>query len=148
MSLFNAARQHPLQTAMQSLTMVWPVALTGIKPGTLVIVMSLHGVQQFLTHANLPHSWGWFGRWVLQSPLLHRVHHAKDMNQANRNFGALMIWDQIFGTYAPPVEDIPIGIGEDIHNHRLFVLDLAQDAMEFLRALVSPISRNGHDYLI
>jgi sterol desaturase/sphingolipid hydroxylase (fatty acid hydroxylase superfamily) len=69
MSVFNAARQHPLQQALQPLLMILPVAITGVGPGVLMIVMALHGLQQVLTHANLPHGWGWFGRWIFQSPL-------------------------------------------------------------------------------
>jgi sterol desaturase/sphingolipid hydroxylase (fatty acid hydroxylase superfamily) len=136
MSLFNAARQHPLQQAMQPLIMISPVAITGVRPGVLVIVMALHGFQQMLTHANLPHGWGWFGRWIFQSPLAHRIHHAKDRRQANRNFGCLMIWDHIFGTYAEPVADIPIGIEGDLHNRQFFTIDLAQDMRDFAHALL------------
>jgi sterol desaturase/sphingolipid hydroxylase (fatty acid hydroxylase superfamily) len=131
MSLFNAIRQHPLQQVVERLIMVWPMALLGARPGVAIIVMSLHGFQQLLTHANLPHGWGWFGRWVLQSPGAHRVHHARDRSHADRNFGCLMIWDHVFGTYAEPVKGIPVGIESDNHNRRLFILDLVKDAHDF-----------------
>ena len=141
MSLFNAVRSHPLQEAMERLTMVWPMALTGVRPGIVFVVMLLHGVQQLLTHANIPSGWGWFGRWVFQSPLLHRVHHAEDIRQANRNFGALMIWDHIFGTYAAPVENIPIGVAGDIHNRQIFIIDLVRDTLDFVRSCTLPLRR-------
>jgi sterol desaturase/sphingolipid hydroxylase (fatty acid hydroxylase superfamily) len=58
-------------------------------------------VNQYLVHSNLVTDYGWIGRWLLVSPRMHRLHHAKAPEYHNKNFTFdLVIWDRIFGTYA------------------------------------------------
>ena len=47
----------------------------------------------------------------LNTPANHRVHHSTAAHHKDRNLGAvLMIWDRMFGTYAPPEEGLRYGI--------------------------------------
>ena len=51
-----------------------------------------------------------FDPW-LNTPANHRIHHSTASRHADRNMGAvLMIWDRMFGTYAPPEADLDYGI--------------------------------------
>jgi sterol desaturase/sphingolipid hydroxylase (fatty acid hydroxylase superfamily) len=104
-----------------------------MRPSVVLVVMAHHGLQQVMTHASLPHGWGWFGRCVLQSPAMHRVHHGQDRGRADHNFGCFMILDHIFGTYAEPDAEVAIGVQHTTHNRRLFPVDLAGDAFEIGR---------------
>jgi alkylglycerol monooxygenase len=51
-----------------------------------------------------------FDPW-LNTPANHRIHHSTAARHADRNMGAvLMIWDRMFGTYAPPEAALAYGI--------------------------------------
>ena len=57
---------------------------------------------QFI-HSHIPIT---YGRWVdriLVSPIIHQVHHGKDVPHRDKNFGnALSLFDWIFGTWYRP----------------------------------------------
>jgi alkylglycerol monooxygenase len=47
----------------------------------------------------------------LNTPANHRIHHSTAGRHTDRNMGAvLMIWDRLFGTYAPPEPALTYGI--------------------------------------
>ena len=47
----------------------------------------------------------------LNTPANHRIHHSTASRHADRNLGAvLMVWDRLFGTYAPPESGLRYGI--------------------------------------
>jgi sterol desaturase/sphingolipid hydroxylase (fatty acid hydroxylase superfamily) len=51
-----------------------------------------------------------FDSW-LNTPANHRIHHSTAGRHRDRNMGAvLMVWDRIFGTYAPPEASLQYGI--------------------------------------
>lgn len=76
----------------------------------------------YFVHSNLTTDYGWIGRWLLVSPRMHRLHHARSPRYHDRNFTFdLVIWDRMFGTYAvcPPDTDpltIPLGLAENPFN--------------------------------
>jgi sterol desaturase/sphingolipid hydroxylase (fatty acid hydroxylase superfamily) len=48
---------------------------------------------------------------VFVTPSAHRVHHASNREYIDKNFGAvLIIWDRMFGTYAPEVTPVIYGL--------------------------------------
>ena len=78
-------------------------------------------VNQYLVHSNLVTDYGWIGRWLLVSPRMHRLHHAKAPEYHNKNFTFdLVIWDRIFGTYATcdaaEVDAISLGLDDNPFN--------------------------------
>jgi sterol desaturase/sphingolipid hydroxylase (fatty acid hydroxylase superfamily) len=49
---------------------------------------------------------------VFVTPATHRVHHGSNPEYIDKNFGAvLVVWDRMFGTYAPEVAPVVYGIG-------------------------------------
>ena len=83
------------------------------------------GINGYFVHSNLTTDYGWIGRWLLVSPRMHRLHHARSPSYHNKNFTFdLVIWDRLFGTYAAcaPGSDpltIPLGLEENPFNaHR------------------------------
>jgi sterol desaturase/sphingolipid hydroxylase (fatty acid hydroxylase superfamily) len=48
---------------------------------------------------------------VFVTPSAHRVHHASNREYIDKNFGAVfIIWDRLFGTYAPEVTPVVYGL--------------------------------------
>jgi len=55
-----------------------------------------HGFAGFFFHSNVAGIPRWVG-YFIQTPTMHRIHHEYDVH--NYNFGDIVWWDMIFGTY-------------------------------------------------
>lgn len=78
-----------------------PLVLVGFSPEIVYLCMSIVIVGQFFVHNDHVPRLGWI-EYVLTTPSNHRVHHGYDRDYADKNFGGIfVIWDRIFGTYAP-----------------------------------------------
>lgn len=79
-------------------------------------------VNGYFVHSNLATDYGWIGRWLLVSPRMHRLHHARSPSYHDKNYTFdLVLWDRLFGTYAacPPDTDpmtIPLGLEDNPFN--------------------------------
>lgn len=52
---------------------------------------------------------------IFNSPSSHRVHHGSNPEYLDKNYGALLIlWDRMFGTYAPEKAPVKYGLTTDI----------------------------------
>jgi sterol desaturase/sphingolipid hydroxylase (fatty acid hydroxylase superfamily) len=61
--------------------------------------------------------------WLLNTPSHHRVHHGKNAAYLDRNHGGvLIIWDRLFGTFAPEDERNPVkyGLTHDLTSYNPF----------------------------
>ena len=81
-----------------------PVLLIVMGAPVAVVAASgaLRAAHHFLLHTErvrrLP---GWV-EWIFNTPSHHRVHHSSSADHLDKNFGAvLIVWDRIFGTFAP-----------------------------------------------
>ena len=92
-------REHPVDKALNSLFMVFPAVLLGVPVGEFPIFITLYGIIGYIKHAEIP--WhGWFGKYVIQSPVDHYIHHSKLTEHHDANFGNVFaVWDHIFGSY-------------------------------------------------
>ena len=57
--------------------------------------------------------------WLLNTPSHHRVHHGKNVAYLDRNHGGVLIlWDRLFGTFAPedPRDPVRYGITHDLET--------------------------------
>jgi sterol desaturase/sphingolipid hydroxylase (fatty acid hydroxylase superfamily) len=87
-----------------------------------VVYNTAGAVNGYFVHSNLTTDYGWIGRWLLVSPRMHRLHHARSPSYHHTNFTFdLVLWDRLFGTYAacPPDTDpmtIPLGLAENPFN--------------------------------
>ena len=64
-----------------------------------------------LYHSKIRSNYGLL-RYVLVTPQSHRVHHARESRQLNRNFGGFFsIWDHAFGTQYPDYNEYPEELG-------------------------------------
>ena len=69
-------------------------------------------VYQFWIHTE---ALGKMPRWfeaVFNPPSHHRVHHARNPRYLDRNYaGILIVWDRLFGTFQPELEEEPCRYG-------------------------------------
>jgi alkylglycerol monooxygenase len=93
-----------------------PLALLGIPPLIYIVVASLSTLYQFWIHTELIGRLGPLEK-VLNTPSHHRVHHARNPGYLDRNYGAvLIVWDRLFGTYAPERERPQYGITKPLRS--------------------------------
>lgn len=51
---------------------------------------------------------------VLVTPSVHRVHHGSNPQYLDKNYGSILtIWDHVFGTFEPEVEEVRYGLTGD-----------------------------------
>ncbi len=88
-----------------------PLVLIGFAPTTVLTALFLNLLYQFWLHADWIPRLGWL-EYVLNTPSSHRVHHARNAEYLDANFGGvLIVFDRLFGTYVPERADLPCDFG-------------------------------------
>ena len=129
--MVNAGRAHPANLAGVFLLNI-PMPLLGASPEAMLWVNAITILFGFLTHSRIESGLGWVGRYVIQSPLHHRLHHKLDMREATGFFGMAPVWDHLFGGWSER-RDHNIAIGVDTpYRHGFWILpDLLRDYWDF-----------------
>lgn len=115
-SVHHSARQITLSVAYrlgwtQFLAGPWlflvPVCWIGFDPRAVVFMYAINLLYQFWLHTETVPKLGVLERF-LNTPSHHRVHHAIEPEYLDRNYGGtLIIWDKLFGTFAPERDGAP-----------------------------------------
>jgi alkylglycerol monooxygenase len=114
-NLAVALRQSVL-TPLTFTPFALPLALIGIPPLIYIAAVSLNTLYQFWIHTELIGRLGPL-EWVFNTPSHHRVHHARNEAYLDRNYAAVFIvWDRLFGTYAPERERPDYGITKPLRS--------------------------------
>jgi len=88
-----------------------PLVLLGFTPIVVLSALFLNLIYQFWLHADWIPRLGWM-EYVLNTPSSHRVHHARNPEYLDANFGGvLIVFDRLFGTYIPERKDVPCDYG-------------------------------------
>jgi sterol desaturase/sphingolipid hydroxylase (fatty acid hydroxylase superfamily) len=139
MTVFTATRDHPLERAFSGVVVAAATVWIGLPP-TDIMVLHLSGKAIGLAkHSNVHANWGWFGRWVIQSPAAHRIHHSSAPEHHNVNYASLFQWwDVWFGSAVHPTAEqsraVAMGV-EDDTGHRPPLRYLLEIYADFLRHL-------------
>ena len=119
MTMLTVLRDHPLERAVLHCINAIPAGLLGIPPVHYVAATVIFQSIGFLKHSNINSDWGWFGRYIIQSPRDHRLHHSNEVKYYNCNFGSLFqTWDVIFKSAKNTNKYHKINIGLD-GGHRM-----------------------------
>ena len=104
LNLSTAFRQS-LMYPVAGMWAFWtPLALLGFPPQQIVAIVLVNLAFQFFVHTQAIGRLGWL-EYVLNTPSIHRCHHARNARYIDRNFaGVLVVWDRLFGSY---VEEDP-----------------------------------------
>jgi hypothetical protein len=71
----------------------------------VLFVGGLNLIYQFWIHTELIGKLGPI-EWIFNTPSHHRVHHATNPRYLDANYaGALIVWDRMFGTFVPEVDE-------------------------------------------
>jgi len=102
----SSGRHHWLEEGIRVLTITIPMAfllkLGAVQGSMVVLVLAQWAI---FIHANIRLPLGPLTP-VLAGPQLHRIHHSREPQHANKNFAAFLpLWDIVFGTYYRPSKD-------------------------------------------
>ena len=115
MTWLTINRFHPINRLTTMSVDIAFLAVAGFPEWALVVnVMVRHFYGEFI-HADFPWTYGPLGR-VFVSPVMHRWHHARDVEGSGSNFATVFsVFDQWFGTYYVPGPcDVPLGVNDDM----------------------------------
>ena len=88
-----------------------PCFMLGMPADVFVTVASANLIYQFWVHTRFVKTLGPL-EYVLVTPMNHRVHHARNPEYIDRNYGGFFIlWDHLFGTYKAENSRLPIDYG-------------------------------------
>jgi sterol desaturase/sphingolipid hydroxylase (fatty acid hydroxylase superfamily) len=110
----SAARFHPVNLFLGSVTADVVMLLLGISPNVFVVLGPLTIAHSAFVHANLDWTFGPF-KYVIATPVFHRWHHTAPDRGGEKNFAATFpILDVLFGTFYMPAGELPdrYGIAE------------------------------------
>ena len=96
LNMITVYRSHPVEGVVGGIfSLVSPLIFLNVPEQALLIMSVVGVVVGLLSHSQLPWDYGWFGRWVIQSPRMHQIHHSIDEEHQNLNFDC-PLWDRLF----------------------------------------------------
>jgi sterol desaturase/sphingolipid hydroxylase (fatty acid hydroxylase superfamily) len=117
-NLSTALRQTWTGSFMGFIFWLW-MPLVGFPPAMIMTIGAISLLYQFWIHTELIRSMGPVER-VLNTPAHHRIHHASNARYLDRNHGGtLIVWDKLFGTFAPedPSDAPRFGLTKNIRTY-------------------------------
>lgn len=89
-----------------------PLAFAGFRPEHILLMQAASLSYRFLMHTQLINLPRFFGK-VFNTPSHHRVHHGRNAEYIDKNFGGLLIvWDRLFRSFAPERAAVDYGIDQ------------------------------------
>lgn len=117
----HSSQHYNLSTALRQTWTGWlaasflfklPLAVIGFHPAMILFCGGVNLIYQFWIHTEVIKR---FPRWfeaVMNTPSHHRVHHATNPRYLDSNYaGVFIVWDRMFGTFVPEVDEEPIRYG-------------------------------------
>ena len=78
--------------------------------------MAYNTLYQFWIHTQYIDKMGWL-EYIINTPSHHRVHHGRNPEYIDKNHaGSLIIWDKLFGTFAPERAPVVYGITAPVNS--------------------------------
>jgi sterol desaturase/sphingolipid hydroxylase (fatty acid hydroxylase superfamily) len=99
-----------------------PLALLGFPPAMILTQQAVSLIYQFWLHSELVPKLGPF-EWIFNTPSHHRVHHGRNLEYLDRNYGGILIvWDRLFGSFEPERAAVDYGLTKNIDSYQPLVV--------------------------
>jgi sterol desaturase/sphingolipid hydroxylase (fatty acid hydroxylase superfamily) len=127
MNLTTAMRQGLLYSITGWWLFFMPLVLLGVHPGVVFFLYGVDLAYQYFVHTEsvrkLP---GWY-EYLFVTPSHHRVHHGRNPQYIDRNFGGiLIIFDRWFGTFAAEEEKVDYGLPKPMNSYNIFTVNFRE----------------------
>jgi sterol desaturase/sphingolipid hydroxylase (fatty acid hydroxylase superfamily) len=111
LNFFTQDRFHEVDIAIDQVIRTFPLLVLHAGWTVIGIYTAISLAHFRLYHSKIRSNYGWL-RYVLVTPQSHRVHHARESRQLNRNFGGVFsFWDAAFGTQYHDYNEYPEQLG-------------------------------------
>ena len=113
-SVHHHGEDYNLATALRQTSTGWlwkwifymPMIILGVPGEVFITVAGVNLVYQFWVHTEHIGHLGFLEK-IFITPMNHRIHHAKNKEYIDANYGGVfIIWDRMFGTYIAEKPDI------------------------------------------
>lgn len=112
----STALRQPLLTPLTGPIFWAPLPLIGFPPWMVLTAQAWSLLYQFWLHTELVDRLGPL-EWVMNTPSHHRVHHGKNTAYLDKNHaGIFIVWDRLFGTFAPEADHVVYGLTKNIQT--------------------------------
>lgn len=113
---FTTASRGCIFDNMPRTAMMLGAAFLGFDPAQVVAMEILKNVWGIFNHTRLVDKMGWL-EGIMATPSHHRVHHGTNPDYLDKNYGqVLIVWDRMFGTFAPEREPPKFGLVKNIRT--------------------------------
>ncbi|XP_040899307.1 alkylglycerol monooxygenase [Toxotes jaculatrix] len=120
---FTTALRQSVTQQFASWIFYLPMALA-VPPSIFAVHIQLNLLYQFWIHTELIQDLGPL-EWVFNTPKHHRVHHGRNLYCIDKNYGGiLIIWDRLFGTFAPETDKVVYGLVFPINTFEILYVQL------------------------
>ncbi|MFE0750280.1 sterol desaturase family protein [Gordonia sp. NPDC058843] len=121
---FNFATALRQKWNISAAVLMWiPLPLLGVPPALVFVAYSLNLIYQFWIHTERIGTLWAPVEFVFNTPSHHRVHHGRDPEYLDRNYGGVFIvWDRMFGTFAPEVRRPRYGLTKPVDTYNILRL--------------------------
>jgi sterol desaturase/sphingolipid hydroxylase (fatty acid hydroxylase superfamily) len=112
----TSLRTHPIEALLLVAFSCVQVAAVGAPVEALLVQNPLILGLSLFHHANwrVPPAVDRALRWVVVTPDMHKVHHAREPERTDSNFCILFsFWDRLFGTWVDPDRERDVSFGLD-----------------------------------
>lgn len=129
MNMTTAMRQSLLYSITGWWLFFMPLVLLGVHPGVVFLLYGVNLTYQYFVHTEAVgklHPWieYWFN-----TPSHHRVHHGRNPQYIDRNYGGVLIcFDRWFGTFTPEQAPVEYGLPEPVRSHNILTLNFHEFA--------------------
>ena len=122
-----------------------PMAVLGAPVESYLLVGVVKQVVDHFQHSMVGWRYGWIGRWLIYSPVGHRIHHSKMEEHWDLNYGNIIpLWDRIFGTwYAGDQVNAEVDVTDNFYNQGSPVKEFFHCANRFFSCLIVSIRTNN-----
>lgn len=99
-NIMTVFREHPLDRSISVMIRAFIMMILGVPLEEYPMFVMLIGIVGYVKHSNIPYDFGWFGKYAIQSPKDHWIHHSDEIEHQDKNYAInFAIWDHLFRTY-------------------------------------------------
>ena len=139
--LITGNRIHPLEKLISNLALFIPLRFLGAAGETYLLIIIVISFIDEMQHSMVKWNFGWLGKHVFFSPVGHRIHHSKERDHWDKNFGDIFVfWDKLFGTYYYGTKiNSEIGVTQNWYNRNGVAFDLVQSTYLSVREFINSV---------
>jgi len=110
----STALRQPWVSPLFSVVFWAPLPLLGFAPEQILLAQAVSLIYQFWLHTEHIGRLGPL-EWIFNTPSHHRVHHGRNLEYLDRNYGGILIvWDRLFGSFEPERAPVDYGLTRNI----------------------------------